>query len=315
MSTGKKNNPSSTWQDRRLFQDLKGILPEEMTRKLMTSAEDLPIPEDQYVFGGATAALAQMIPESASRKAEQVQLLTAAGYLSRAAWQNLAAVRFVVVFISLLLIGTLLILSPPALEPYFVGALLVGPIVIWAIPALVVGSWAAQRRAAIESGIPDVLDMLNMCISQGLTLQRGLRRITPEIRLIHPELYRELSIVCFQSDLSGMQHALQAFSSRIGSQDVTSFTSLLVQSESTGTSLSAALREYSDSIRSTLRERADARANSASFQLLFPVTLLLMPSIFMFLLGPAIIRISDFYGEDGTGLQQSRQQMLDSLGQ
>ncbi|MFM7863538.1 MAG: type II secretion system F family protein, partial [Planctomycetaceae bacterium] len=93
----------------------------------------------------------------------------------------------------------------------------------------------------------------------------------------------------------------------------TSFTSLLVQSDVTGTALSRALTEYSDSIRATLKERADTRANSASFQLLFPVSLLLMPAVFLFLLGPAIVQVSDFYGSQSNPVDQSRQQSLQSL--
>ena len=313
MSAGDGSRAATSWEERKLFRDLSAILPDEMSKRAAEIPEDLPIPADQFVFGSLTTAMSQMIPESASRKQKQVELLSAAGYLSRAAWQNLAAIRFMCTFLSLMLTGALLILSPPALEPYFMGALLIVPVVVWAIPPLLVSSWASERRALIETGVPDVLDMLNMCISQGLTLQQALRRITSEVKAIHPQLHSELTIVQRQAELGDIQRALHAFSMRVGSQEVTAFTSLLIQAESTGTSLAHALREYSDSIRSTLRERADARANSASFQLLFPVTLLLMPSIFMFLLGPAIIRISDFYGEAGPGLQQGRQQSLQAL--
>ena len=74
----------------------------------------------------------------------------------------------------------------------------------------------------------------------------------------------------------------------------TLFSSLLIQSQTTGTSLSKALQEYSDNIRTALRQRIDAKANEASFRLLFPTTLCLLPAVFLFLLGPAIVGIAAF---------------------
>ena len=62
-------------------------------------------------------------------------------------------------------------------------------------------------------------------------------------------------------------------------------------------------------------ERADTRANAASFQLLFPVALFLMPSVFLFLLGPAIVQMSDFFNNQADTLQQDRQDAVRSLNQ
>jgi tight adherence protein C len=109
--------------------------------------------------------------------------------------------------------------------------------------------------------------------------------------------------------------ALRSFGQRIDSPDVNSFTTLLMQSDATGTSISDSLTQYSDSIRSSLRERADSRANAASFKLLFPVALCLMPSVFLFLLGPAIVEMSDFFGTRAEALNTDRTTALESLRQ
>lgn len=275
--------------------------------------EELPIAEDDFLFGTATPALAQMLPESESRRLTQRKNLMAAGYQSRAAWQNLSALRFILSFSSLCLLGLLLIMAPPEIEPAIVAALVIAPLLMWALPPLAVASRASERTRDIEMGLPDVLDMLNMCVSQGLTVMQSLKRITREISGVHPSLGVELGIVTRQAEVSNLSHSLKAFATRIESPEVTSFTSLLVQSDVTGTALSRALTEYSDSIRATLKERADTRANSASFQLLFPVSLLLMPAVFLFLLGPAIVQVSDFYGSQSNPVDQSRQQSLQSL--
>jgi tight adherence protein C len=132
---------------------------------------------------------------------------------------------------------------------------------------------------------------------------------------VHPALAEELQLVNQQAEVGSMPQALRNFSQRIDSPEVNSFTSLLIQSEVTGTSISRSLTEYSDGIRSSLKERADSRANLASFKLLFPVALCLMPSVFMFLLGPAIVQFSDFYNNQAQQLQRSREDAIRSLDQ
>ncbi len=189
------------------------------------------------------------------------------------------------------------------------------PFHCWAVPPLIVTFKASERKIDIERGLPDLLDMLNMGISQGLTLPQSLKRISREIAPIHPALAQEIQIVNRQADVGSLGHALKNFSNRIDSPDVNSFTSLLVQSEATGTSVSNALIDYSDSMRDSLKERADSRANAASFKLLFPIALCLMPSVFLFLLGPAIVELTDFFGNRADELNSDRNNGLQSLEQ
>ena len=277
--------------------------------------EELPIPDDDFVFGAATSAIAQLLPESDRRREIQRKNLVAAGYYSRAAWLNLNAIRFVLAFLAILVVGFWLLAAPPELEPLLLGLLVLGPLLMWAVPPLVVSSKAAERRVDIERGLPDVLDMLNMGVSQGLTVPASLKRIGPEITNVHRALSQELRIVSQQSSVSSLSDALRSFSARVDSPEVTSFTSLLLQSETTGTSISQALADYSDSMRSSLRERADSRANAASFKLLFPTALCLMPSVFLFLLGPAIVEMTNFFDNTAGSILSSRSEAIDSLDQ
>ena len=306
----------SGWQDRPLFSRLHGLTMDHDDYGIPEPApEDLPVPVDDFVFGSLTPAIAQLLPETAARREAQRRTLSGAGYHSRAAWLNLTAVRFLLAFLSLVTIGFLLLAAPPQLEPWLVAMAVMVPLLMWAVPPLLIALKAGERRIAIERGLPDVLDMMNMGISQGLTVPHSLTRISGEIAQAHPALADELRIVCRQASVGTLSRALKSFADRIDSPDVNSFTSLLIQSDSTGTSISRALSDYSDSIRSSLRERADARANAASFKLLFPVALCLMPSVFLFLLGPAIVELSDFFGNRAATLNADRENALQSLQQ
>jgi tight adherence protein C len=70
---------------------------------------------------------------------------------------------------------------------------------------------------------------------------------------------------------------------------------LLIQTERMGTSVSVALTEYAERMRESLRQRADEKANQATFKLLFPTVLCLMPAVYIFLLGPSIVELSEFF--------------------
>ena len=102
-----------------------------------------------------------------SRREVQRQNLAAAGLHSRAAWINLNAVRFVLAFLTLVIGGFWLLMAPPQLEPSLLSFVVFGPLMMWALPPLLVSSKANERRIDIERGLPDVLDMLNMAVSQG----------------------------------------------------------------------------------------------------------------------------------------------------
>jgi tight adherence protein C len=315
MFTADRHDRLSTWNDRRLFTDFRGILNEDADAIRLPVPEELPIQNDDFVFGSMTPAIAQLLPETDARRDSQRKNLIAAGYHSRASWLNLASIRFVLSFLAMVVVGFWLIVAPPALEVWLIGLLVAAPLFLWAIPPLLVAFKATERKADIERGLPDVLDMMNMGVSQGLTVPQSLKRIGREIKTVHPALAEELHIVNQQAEVGSLPQALKNLSQRIESADIASFTSLLIQSEATGTSISKALTDYSDSIRASLKERADARANAASFQLLFPVTLLLMPAVFLLLLGPAIVQMTDFFNNQGAQLQRDRATAVRSLDQ
>ena len=173
------------------------------------------------------------------------------------------------------------------------------------MPRLVLKSQAKERMFQIERAMPDMLDMLSMCVSQGMTLPSALSRVTQEMEDVHPALHKELQIVSEQTRIGGLAPALNNFSNRVSIPEVQSFTALLTQTEKMGTSVSAALSDYSDNMRSSLKQRADEKGNQAAFKLLFPTVLCLMPAVYMFLLGPSILELAEFAGRDNSTLREA----------
>lgn len=257
------------------------------------------------VFGPITTTLSSMLPESDDRRRELTRTLQNAGYYERHAWHNLAAVRYLGIFLPIIVCGLLLAFGPPQLEPYLIGAIVLLPIAGWALPTLMIRNKAATRLREISNGMPDMLDLLNMCVSQGMTVTKSLGRVGNDLDPVYPALAKELRIVTEQARVGSLQQALTGFSQRVDVPEVHSFTSLIIQTDRMGTSMSDALIDYSDSMRETMRQRADQKATSATFKLLFPTVLCLLPAVYLFLLGPAIIQLSDFYMGRGREVLQN----------
>lgn len=275
-------------------------------------ADELPFTDtSDYSYGPITPVLASLLPESAEKKVRVKRILQNAGQFTPHAWHNFAATRYLGVILPIIFFGVLLLIVPPRLEGIVLAAMVGFPIIGYALPGLMLQGQASKRLKEIEQGLPDMLDMLNMCVSQGMTLPAALDRVSRELATVYPPLSQELKIVSEQARIAGLPQALSNFENRVDLPDVHSFTALLIQTERMGTSVSEALAEYSDSMRESLRQRADQKANAASFKLLFPTVLCLMPAVFLFLLGPAIIQLNEFYsGESATALNQ---QPLDQI--
>lgn len=301
-----------TWNDRNLFRDSYGMQRDRSENPLpRLEAGDVPTSDQSdYMLGPVTPVLAAMLPESEDKKRTIKRELLNAGQYNPHAYANLSALRYLGIMVPLIGIGILLIVLPTQLEVFAIGLMLVLPLMGWAMPRLVIRGQARDRMSEIGRGMPDMLDMLNMCVSQGMTVTSALKRISQEIRPVYPALSRELQIVVEQAHLGSLEQALRNFSDRVDLPEVHSFATLLIQTERMGSSVSAALTDYSDNMRETLRQRADEKANQATFKLLFPTVLCLMPAVFLFLLGPAMISLNDFFQGDGAELLNNSSEQL-----
>ncbi len=270
--------------------------------------------EGDYWFGPLTPTLASLLPESPTRREQVERELRHAGFYQPHAWENLAALRYLGIVVPMIVCGVLLIAVPPRWEGMLLALLVLLPAAGWALPRLYVRRRAAERLALIEHGMPDMLDMLNMCVSQGMTLQEALRRVAERLRHVNAALAKELRIVCQQAEVGTLTQALESFGRRIDVPEVHAFTTLLIQTERMGTSISEALAEYSDGMRESLRQRADEKANKAAFKLLFPTVLCLMPAVYLFLLGPAVLELSEFFaGGGGREAVEATQSMMRTI--
>jgi tight adherence protein C len=250
-------------------------------------------------FGPPTPVLAALLPQSEAKRTETLRDLRRAGCYGPHAGENLAALRYLGIMLSLAACGAALLLVPARFELPVLALLVLLPSLCWAVPWVWVRNRATERTSRIETALPDMIDMVNMCVSQGLTVPESLRITARELHGPYPDLAQELAIVHEQARFGSLRQALENLRERIDVADVQGFASLLIQAEQMGTSVSAALAAASDDLREGLRQRADAKANQSTFKLLFPTVFCLLPAVYLFLLGPAVLEMSNFAEKGG----------------
>jgi tight adherence protein C len=182
----------------------------------------------------------------------------------------------------------------PALLQTTVITGLVVMVCAYGIPRVVLRSQANSRVRRIQRGLPDALDIVTMCMTGGLPLQKALSQVVEDLSGQYPDVATEFNIMRQQADAVSMTHALREFANRIDAPDVRSLSALIAQTEKLGTNVATALLDYSDSTRRGMRQRAEERASTASVKLLFPVVLCLAPPVYILMCGPAVVQLRNF---------------------
>lgn len=159
-------------------------------------------------------------------------------------------------------------------------------------PDLWLTSAINRRRDAIRLALPDALDLLVICMEAGLGMDQALLRVGSELSLSHPELSDELRLVNLEQRAGTPRvEAWKHMSDRTKLETVRAFVSMLVQTDRFGTPVSKSLGAFSDALRIQRRQKAEELAAKTTVKMVFPLVLFIFPSIFIVLLGPAIISI------------------------
>ena len=142
-----------------------------------------------------------------------------------------------------------------------------------------------NRRDPIVAALPTVLDLLTLSVEAGMSFDEALTRL---IRRLRGPLVDELSLM--QRDIqlgTSRSDAMAAMAARVDAPEVTSFVRALNQADKLGVPLAQMLRSQADDLRTKLRNEAEEHAMRAPVKMLFPTVLLIFPSIFVVVLGPA----------------------------
>jgi tight adherence protein C len=160
------------------------------------------------------------------------------------------------------------------------------------LPRFVLKRLIRNRQRQITIGLPDALDLTVVCVEAGLPLDQALIRVGEDLQYAHPELREEFYLANLEMRAGKPRaEALRNLATRTGVDDVRLLVAALVQTDRFGTSISQALRMYSDALRTERRRRAEEQAAKTATKMVIPlVVFALLPLLFV-TLGPALIQL------------------------
>lgn len=149
-----------------------------------------------------------------------------------------------------------------------------------------------KRKTEIFHSLPDVIDLLTVCVEAGLSLDAALIKTAENFQRTNDPLIAEIRMTTLEMRAGRPRaEALRAMADRTMVDDIKGFVAMLVQTEKFGTSLGRTLRSYSDSLRTKRRQIAEEQAAKTAVKMLIPLTFCVFPALLVVMLAPAIFRI------------------------
>jgi len=217
--------------------------------------------------------------------------------LIRAGYRNDSAVSVLYgakVLVPLTLCLLVVLSGVASYNPFVICAVALG--LGYLAPDFWLGRKITKRQKRIQLGLPDVLDLLVICMEAGQSLDQATARTTEELSRAKPEISDELGVVVLEQRAGRPRaDAWRHFAERTGVDSVRNLVSVLVQSEQFGTSIAKTLRIHADTLRVQRRQKVEEQAAKTTVKLVFPLVFFIFPSIFLVALGPAVIIISESF--------------------
>ncbi len=165
------------------------------------------------------------------------------------------------------------------------------------IPEVVLRYRIKSRQNQIFKELPDVIDLLLICMEAGLSFDMAFLRVSSELAKIAPVLSKEFSqyYLEVQSGLPRME-VLKNLAERNGEKNLNSVVQVLLQSFKLGTDVASSLRIYAESLRTERLQKAKEKSAKLSVKLTFVTILLILPAYMLIVVGPVIIKIISLFG-------------------
>lgn len=231
------------------------------------------------------------IPKEEQERSSIRKLLTIAGYRSDQAVTWYFGLKLMLA-LSLGLIYLVLTTLSGSLAPRSLVLAFIPVAVGYYAPGLWLRHRINTRRRRIFSELPDVLDLLLICIEAGLSFDAALLRVSRELKAIAPVLSAEFGQFFFEIN-SGLprRQVMTGLAQRNGEPGLANVVNVLLQSSRFGTDIAEALRTHIHSMRTERRQLAEEKGAKMSTRLIFPLVVLIMPALIIVILGPAALNV------------------------
>jgi tight adherence protein C len=186
------------------------------------------------------------------------------------------------------LLPMVMVLKPSLLWTCVIAASFAG----YMAPSFYVSRRISKNKDEHRAGFPDFLDLLVVCADSGLSMEASLERVGRELGDSYPSLCANIHMTNLEIRAGKtMTEALEHFGDRLGLDEARAFATLVQQSAELGSSITDALRVYSDDMRHQRLSRAEEKAYSLPAKLSLPMMLCIFPVIFVVILLPVLVKL------------------------
>jgi tight adherence protein C len=202
--------------------------------------------------------------------------------------ERLLAIKFVLA----LLPTALALLFPPSDQRVWI-VVVIGTLVAYVIPDAMLDAAARNRQLVMQRRLPDLLDQLTMSVEAGLGFEAALSRAA---RSSGGPLAEEFNRTLQEMQLgSPRREALKALAHRVDVTDVRTFVFAVNQAETYGIPIADILRLQASELRTKRHMRAEEAALKIPVKIIFPLAFCVFPTLFIVLLGPAAMRLTEIF--------------------
>jgi tight adherence protein C len=160
------------------------------------------------------------------------------------------------------------------------------------LPGFYINRRIGNRQNEHRAGFPDFMDLLVVCADAGLSMEASLDRVGRELGDSYPSLCANLHMTNLEIRAGrSLAEALEHLGDRLGLEEARAFATLLQQSDELGSSVTEALRVYSDDMRHKRLSRAEEKAYSLPAKLAIPLILCIFPVLLIVIMLPAVVRL------------------------
>jgi tight adherence protein C len=189
--------------------------------------------------------------------------------------------------------GVLAALAMMAISPGILGMLFGGLVVFMGYYAgdYMLSKAAGTRQLEIKRSLADVLDQITVCVEAGLGFDAAINRcVQNNQNALTDELGRTMQDIRLGTPRA---KALNGMLDRTDVPDLRLFIRAVLQADKSGIPLARILRVQSDEVREKRRQAAEERAMKLPVLLMVPLVLCILPSLFIVIMGPAVIRVME----------------------
>jgi tight adherence protein C len=184
-------------------------------------------------------------------------------------------------------LGLLVVSSHPGVLTLLLAV--VATITCYFLPELLLFSRGQERQDAISLELADTLDQMTIAVEAGLGFESAMARAGQNGKgPLAEELVRTLQDIAVGQP---RREAYLAMAERTGVQDLGRFIRAVVQADAYGVSIADVLRAQASEMRLKRRQRAEEKAMQIPVKVIFPLILCILPTLFIVLLGPAVLQI------------------------